>query len=238
MATKKPGGLALDEKKGYVRSLGEVYTKGRYSQPRFYLGWDGAEAERRNLRLEQFWRCVKEKWARGPALQTTFMEDFVLWEKGERPHWNTLLLDAARAVAKGETTYFVPGPTARPIDERRRFRGEERYFPMFETEYAEYLALLNRDFPVVTFRAEDKEAYSKAQAIYASRFQEQHQEVRRIAGLLDDPVPEAPHERLHHALGAYIQELEKEAALSQWNRLKVNQARRLRRVRERHDDVP
>src|SRR5262249_11165653 len=58
---------------------------------------------------------------------------------------------------------------------------------------------------------------------------------RRVAGLLDTTVPEAPHERLHHALDAYIAELEKEAHLSQWNRVRVNQARRLR---DRHDDIP
>ena len=231
MATKKPGGLALDNKKGYVRSLGEVYTNGRYSQPKFYLGRDEAEAERRNLRLEQFWRCVEEKWEKSPALQTTFMEDIVLWQKGDRPAWNAVLLKAARAVAKGETTYFVPRPTAKHLDER----GEDRHFPMIDTEYAEYIARLNRDFPVVTFRAEDQEAYSKAQAFYAQQFQDHHQQARRVSGLLESPVPEAPHERLHHALDAYIAELEKDAHLSQWNRMKVNQALRLR---ERHEDVP
>jgi hypothetical protein len=232
MATKRAGGLGRDRNKGvYFRSLGHVCEAGRYRQPKFYLGRDEQEAERRNLRLEQLWRCVEQKWERGPALETTFMEDFVLWQKGERPAWSALLLDAARAVAKGETTYFVPRPTARHIDER----GEERFFPMMETEYAEYLARLNRDFPVVTFRAADEEAYAKAQAFYARRFQDHHQQAQLLGSLLDAPVPEAPHERLHHALDAYIAELEKEAHLSQWNRVRVNQARRLR---DRHDDIP
>jgi hypothetical protein len=232
MATKKAGGLGKDRNKGvYFRSLGFVCEEGRYKQPKFYLGRDQQEAERRNLRLEQLWRCVVQKWERGPALETTFMEEFVLWKKGERPAWNDLLLDAARAVARGETTYFVPRPTARHFNGR----GEERFEPMMDTEYAEWLAQLNRDFPAVTFRAADEEAYAKAQAFYAGQFQDHHEQARRVASLLDAPVPEAPHERLHHALDAYIAELEKEAHLSQWNRVRVNQARRLR---DRHDDIP
>ncbi|MCC6418790.1 MAG: hypothetical protein IT429_11195, partial [Gemmataceae bacterium] len=140
MATKKPGGLTLDEKKGYVRSLGYEFKQGRYPQPKFYLGGDEAEAERRNLRLEQFWRCVEEKWEKGPALQTTFMEDIVLWEKGERAVWNNTLLAAARCVARGESTYFVPRPISSPGNGAQ---------PMLDTEYAHYLADLNREFPVI-----------------------------------------------------------------------------------------
>lgn len=232
MATKRDGGLGWDQRKGlYFRALGFVCEAGCYKQPKFYLGRDEQEAERRNRRLEQLWRCVKEKWERGPVLETTFMDDFVLWQKGERPAWNAVLLDAARAVARGETTYLVPRPTASHIDGRR----EERFVPMIDTEYAEYLARLNHEFPVVTFRAADQEAYAKAQAFYAQQFQDHHHQARRVRGLLDSPVPEAPHERLHHALDAYIAELEKEAHLSQWNRVRYNQARRLR---ERHDDIP
>ena len=62
MATKKAGGLTPDRKKGYVRSLGWVINADRYTQPKFYLGWDVTEAERRNLRLERLWRCVNEQW--------------------------------------------------------------------------------------------------------------------------------------------------------------------------------
>src|SRR5947209_2989448 len=201
MSTKRTGGLGKDRTKGvYFRSLGWVCEAGSYKQPKFYLGREEQEAERRNLRLEQLWRCVVEKWEKGPALETTFLEDFVLWQRGERPAWNTVLLDAARAVAKGETTYFVPRPTGRFIDEL----GEERVFPMGVPEYADYLANLNRDFPAILFRAEDEEAHSKAQVFYAEQFQGHHMQARRIATLLEAPVAEAPHERLHHALDAYI----------------------------------
>jgi len=231
MTTKRTGGLGKDRKKGvFFRSLGWLCEEGRYKQPKFYLGREEQEAERRNLRLEQLWRCVVEKWEKGPALETTFLEDFVLWQKGERPAWNGVLLDAARALAKGENAYFVPRPTGKHIDEL----GEERFFPMSVAEYADYLSKLNLEFPLILFRAEDEEAHSQAQTFYAEEFRGHHRQARRIATLLETPVPEAPHERLHHALDAYIEELEKEAHLSQWNRVKVNQARRLR---DRHEDV-
>lgn len=85
MATKKVGGLTRDERKGlYVRSLGWSWQDGCCKQPKFYLGRDKSEAERRNLRLEQLWRCVVEKWEKGPALETTLLGDIVLWQKGER----------------------------------------------------------------------------------------------------------------------------------------------------------
>ena len=230
MATKTPGGLGKDQHKGlFFRSLGWLCERGRYKQPKFYLGRDEQEANRRNLRLEQLWRCLLEKWHRAPPLETTFMEDFVLWQKGERLVWNPVLLGAARAISKGETTYLMPRPTARHLDEH----GEERLLPMLDTEYATYMAQLNCDFPVIIFRPEDEAAYSNAQTFYAQQFQHHHEQARHVAGLLAAPVPELPHERLHHALDAYIAELEKDAHLSQWNRVRVNQARRLR---DRHED--
>ncbi len=63
MATKRAGGLPWDRKKNaYVRSLGWLKREGHFSQPKFYLGRDQAEAERRNLRLEQLWQSVVEMW--------------------------------------------------------------------------------------------------------------------------------------------------------------------------------
>src|SRR5689334_1269257 len=134
--SKKSGGLTYDtKKKHYVRSLGWVEKEGAFTQPKFYLGPKLDEAETRNQRLEQLWRSVVESYDEAVKIYRDAGHeppDAPLWK---RAAWRGDLLDAARALAKGETTLTV-----------RRPEGMEA------ADFVLHVARLNKYHPTVLFR--------------------------------------------------------------------------------------
>lgn len=219
MATVKQR-VALDRGKSqYYRNLG-CLPDGR--QPKFYVGRDLQEAERRCLRLQQLWHCVEqEHQARLSRIFTATLDlnmalediDELIADRerySRRPQWDDLTMAAAHAIRQGQDTVTLPQPAGS------------------DAAYVRLLARLNQAYPLVRWVAANTEAHERGEQHFVRSIQEHRAAIDRSARMLTRLAPDAPHEHLHHALDAYIAELEIDAHLSPWHRTKTEQARLLR----------
>jgi hypothetical protein len=101
-------------------------------QHRFYLGSKKDAAEVAALRLEQFWKQVKDNQHVAFANIEMDFGTSKLYGKPPRPLWSPLTLEMAKAIAKGATTFNVSRACAKQEN----------------LEYVKYLANLRRAFCV------------------------------------------------------------------------------------------
>jgi hypothetical protein len=86
----------------FVRNLGwKVTPKGGYVQHKFYLGRDEPRARLANLRLEQLWDEVSQRWER---------EKEIALYPTDRPVWDEITLPIAEAVRNGDAVARISLP--------------------------------------------------------------------------------------------------------------------------------
>jgi len=194
----------------YLRTLG-LTPEGK--KPKFWLGRDKPEAERRAERLELLWHQVGEDWKTLPDQYTDFLETVVL-RKPERPYWSDLTLAVAKAVAKGETAYSLPRKPS--------------WSPYI---YIKRITNMQRRFSVVRFEPEEEAFAEVGQELHRMEAQAEIKEAQNKLALL---AGQTSGQTWHQALDAYIAHLEKLPDRTGWYRTQVKQVRRLK---EHHPDT-
>lgn len=87
----------------FMRSLGWKSTDTGYAQHKFYLGRDEHKATVANLRLEQLWEQMQERWERDKKSFTN---------PTDRPVWDEVTISIAEAVRSAANVARVPLPLA------------------------------------------------------------------------------------------------------------------------------
>jgi hypothetical protein len=175
--------LGRDTEGRYRRYLGWKQGNGRLVQHLFRLGRDKEQAERRNGRLEELWRCVEARHRRlRDDNQTT--DPAALWDD--------VTLSIGAAVARGETACTValpPGVEGTPAEQQLL-----------------WLYMLQRDFPGFTLRLPDTANVGPAvenlmaRAEKAERGADLEAKIFRAVAVASAP---APGQTLHQALDAF-----------------------------------
>jgi len=119
----------------YYRNLGwgRDQETGGHSQPKFWLGKDLVQADRRCQRLEELWERVEELWTTGNR------------GANDRPAWDTFTLRVAKQLARGEWQVAVT------------WHGES------PAAYAQKLNTLAARYPCLQFVPEDNARYIAGQ---------------------------------------------------------------------------
>ena len=210
MATRSKTRWTPDTRGRYTRRIGwKKNTKGQLVQHLFYLGTDLTEAKHREDRLVEFWQHI-EKTHRGE----------------DQPLWNSLTLKIGKELAKGNRCVVI----------ERNGNSPEAF--------ARYLHRLSRDFPMVYFVPDEPDAYqdgrAKGRAIVEGQIGEIERFHRRSGNIAPDDIPTAT-EMLHEAIDCCIEEVKQNYLLPGSDDVTAyGQSRiaNLRRIKERHDDVP
>ncbi len=208
----------------------QINLKGRIDQPRFRLGSELREAQRRDRLLRQIWETIERA---NPA----------------QPLWNDETLELAKQVAAGNVVVVVPRRAEEEQTEEgviqyaQRVHALQKNFPMLAiTTIPDYSAALG--YKVTSFL---NAADPVADAVAAQ--QEQQQRENQFLGFLGDrfagfPVtattslsapaaaPPVDGPSLHMALLAYIEWLKREYAhpehgVTSWGRSQIKQAESL-----------
>lgn len=221
MATRKIQKLCC-VKGRYQRTLGKFFnTKKKVAPKKFLLGTDRDQAERANLRLEQLWRDIEQRYRDEPLTHP----------RSDEPVWGDLTLHMAEAIRKGLRITFSEEELS---DLSYGHQGEALalWFQWVRTTYASIGDLI--DTPdCATFRKSQETAGAHAK-IFAELAQ-----LRALAA--EEPAAAAaPGQTLHLALEAWeehIRELKtnKDGVLIEGGR-KIMEA--ARRFRENHTDIP
>jgi len=135
MPLRRRKGLKPDNNGRYYRNLGWERDRetGEYSQPKFWLGKDDIQADRRCQRLEELWEKVEELWATGSRGAC------------DRPVWDAFTLHVAKQLARGEWQVAV------------EWNGES------PAAYAQKLNTLASRYPCLQFIPEDNTRYIAGQ---------------------------------------------------------------------------
>lgn len=214
----RKAGLKPDARGRYYRNLGYLNN----GQPKFILGDDPDEAERRNERLERLWKAVCERWHRLPSASTTndgefisavgFMDGSVVSVrgKGERPTWDDVSLTLAKAIADGHNTCVAP-----------------KYADETNEDYVKRLADLSEAYPVITLLPAQ------------SAFDEVRKSANKYKRIAEQQL--ASSQGLHEALDAFVAWIGKtyrdpaNGELTEWGQVKTDMAKRLK---DHHADMP
>lgn len=180
--------IRSDSKGYYYRNLGWVPNRSgtKLVQPKFLLGKEINQAQERLGRLLRFWRLV----------ESHHQDEF----PGERPAWDDVTLDIAKAICRGEHTY----PLARRNEPGEA--GEDREWS--DADYAGYLLEMQRAYPVITLVPADSAAFQngvRKNAQIAESYQDLSEQFARDAGKL---ASRESQETLHQAIRAYIESID------------------------------
>jgi hypothetical protein len=209
--------LSQDGKGNYKRDLGWT-AEGK--QPRFYLGRDKTQAEKRAMKLERLWELVEARWEamrqRHAVLEEKWRQEVergewqddmptlgrtrARWKKLlEGPYWDSVTLKMADAIRKGETVCV--------LDHREHFKDSvdwERGEIVLENDspetQLEWLRELQQAFPIITLKLADEKKYEEG-VEQAKKSQRAFQRLADRAADLAAPREDA--QRLHAALDAY-----------------------------------
>ena len=190
----------------YHRTLG-MDTAGR--KPKFWLGDDEAQAQRRVERLEMLWSQVEADWKTLPLQYPNWLETEVV-TKPDKPLWDEITLAAARVIAKGGIAYPLPrNPQWSPY------------------KYTVKITDLQRRFNAVQFTPE--ESAEEFHKIGADLFKmEAEQDIRAGKDKLALVAGQFSGATFHQALDAYIAKLDKLPDESGWYNTQMKQTRRLK----------
>jgi hypothetical protein len=206
--------LSQDSKGNYKRDLGWT-TEGK--QPRFYLGRDKAQAEKRSMKLERLWELVEARWEslrqhhavleekwRQEAERGEWHHDMgtlesvrAKWRQMiERPCWDSVTFAIADAIRTGEPVCI--------LDHGEHFqssvdweKGEIIWQNVSPDAQLEWLRGLQHAFPIITLNVADDTQYQKGVEQAKKRQQAFQQLADREANLA---APREGTQRLHAAL--------------------------------------
>jgi hypothetical protein len=209
--------LSQDGKGNYKRDLGWT-PDGK--QPRFYLGRDKAQAEKRAMKLERLWELVEARWEglrqhhalleekwrqeveRGewqddmPTLEAVRAESRLLVEA---PRWDSVTLAIAAAIRTGEQVCV--------LDHREHFedsvdweKGKIVMYLHSPDGQLAWLRRLQQEFPIITLKLADEDVYKQGVDKAASRQRLFQKLADREANLA---APKEDTQRLHAVLDAY-----------------------------------
>ncbi len=196
----------------YHRSLG-MDRNGR--KPKFWLGADRGEAERRAECLELLWRQVESDWKNLLNEYPNWLETKIV-RKPDRPLWDELTLAVAKTVAKGGLAFPVPrNPRWSPYKYTARITGLQRRFTVV------HFVPADEDLEHYEIGAEDLRIEAQ------KSIREGQDKLALLAG-------QAGGQTWHQALDAYTGHLEKLPDLSGWYWTQIKQVRRLK---ENHADL-
>ena len=206
----------------YRRDIGwKPNGKGGYSQHRFYLGRDRADAIIRGIQLERCWEGVERRWER---LRTKARErerdreagcgwdhpSAAAWPNdsesralvaSDRPFWDETTLALAQAVVRGETAVRLATPP-------RWYGGDVvgARWAEHPGQFADWLRDLRLDFPQISIELASEAHQQEANA----------HEVEQVAAarrVVEEVVPTSG-QTLHQALDAFIEWLKGEHVLT------------------------
>ncbi|REJ65362.1 MAG: hypothetical protein DWQ31_18360 [Planctomycetota bacterium] len=209
----------------YERQLGWKRSRnGIRVQAKFFLGTDTREAKQRDERLRMLWSLVEDRSPERPAL------------------WPSDALDVAKAIAKGQGVVEVDRLIGLDTEDGLEPPGS----------YAARIHSLQIHYPVMPFKPNDVEAYSRGlqkNALTVSGFQH----TNRIAEAMNNDLmahlvgPQSPMTApvggptLHEAMRAYIEWLKIEyfdaesRHVTAWG---MGQIKQMQRLIKHHSDVP
>jgi hypothetical protein len=248
--------LSQDGKGNYKRDLGWT-AEGK--QPRFYLGRDKAQAEKRALKLERLWELVEARWEslrqRHAILEEKWRQEV---ERGEwrddmetlesvraewrqlieRPCWDSVTLAIADAIRKGEPVCV--------LDHGEHFKssvdwekGEIVLRDSSPDAHLVWLRELQQAFPIITLKLADEKKYDEG----VEQAQKRQREFQRLADRQARlAAPREDTRRLHAALDAYSDWIKKTYRTPPpESRVKQSGTRLLfhvRKVKEAQEDIP
>jgi hypothetical protein len=248
--------LSQDGKGNYKRDLGWT-AEGK--QPRFYLGRDKAQAEKRALKLERLWELVEARWEslrqRHAVLEEKWRQEV---ERGEwrddmetlegvradwrrlleRPCWDSVTLAIADAIRKGEPVCT--------LDHGEHFKssvdwgkGEIVCQDSSPEAHLAWLRELQEAFPIITLKLADEKKYDEG----VGQAQKQQRAFQRLADRQASlAAPREDTRRLHAALDAYSDWIRKTYRTPPpESRVKQSGTRLLfhvRKVKEAQEDIP
>lgn len=138
--------------------------KGKWVQHTFYLGADPNEAERRLMRLDEFWDRIEYLHN-----VTQYPDELT---KPEKPTWTKFTLGIALRLAAGELQIPVERGTSDPDG------------------YATKIHALSRKYPSINFVAADEDAYSEGASSARDRANERMETARWIAQTKGELTPQ------------------------------------------------
>lgn len=197
----------------------KLNDKGKWVQHTFYLGDDEKEAERRLMRLDEFWDRIEYN-------HNTLQYPAEL-PKPEKPTWTKFTLGVALQLAAGALQIPVERGTADPDG------------------YATKIHALSRTYPSINFVPADEQAYTEGSASARGRAHERMETARWIAQSQGELPPREiasldPH-NLFDALDAYCIHVTQKYHLAESNTVTPYGAGKLaivERFKERHDNIP
>jgi hypothetical protein len=216
---------AQDSTGTYRRDMGWKPTEKGFAQHRFYLGRDKQQAELRAMRLERLWELVEARWKRE--------------QRTERPVWDSVTLAIGQAIARGETTC--------PLDPQDHFAArqtltEDTWQITVDSELfdrqamLQWLRALQHDFPIITLKLADDEAYQQA----VTEAEKTAKTYKRLAEPYEQLAAPREGQTLHQALDAFAAHIER-TSLTPEKRLSptgVLHRRQIRQIKAHQQDMP
>jgi hypothetical protein len=201
MSLRRRKELKPDSNGRYYRNLGwEPNETGKYIQPKFWLGKDPVQADRRCQRLEELWERVEELWA---TVNTSV---------SDRPVWDNFALRVAKQLARGEWQVAVV------------WHGES------PAAYAQKLNTLASRYPCLQFVPEDNTRYIAGQLFNEQVIDATVADLvgaAKQSGYITDASIYDGHGTLCQALDAYVDWL-KDHKRRAWINTQVQQVKRLK----------
>jgi hypothetical protein len=188
-----------------------------FTQPKFYLGRDLSKATLANLRLEQLWEQVKNRWVRDNEIPV-FDEDRQEWirhRESEQPIWDEVTLTIAQAIIKGETTAHI-----KPSADLLELADDAEVMTC-------WLQQLQSDFPMIRLELVDKELQHQGEETWRSMGRDFIEAGRKL--LRGNST-----QTFHQALDAYCVWIEQsyltvERQLTPWGKAQLRQVTFIKR---------
>ena len=241
--TSKIKEVRQDKNGRFFRNLGNVRsTVGKYSQRKFYLGYDEDHARLAAVRLEALWDVINKRHKNAAADATAgliysdpnqdFNKDVETYrdEQGDfqirfvtgKPIWTDFTLVLAEAIREGELTAVVPMDVVQELPEFCTYGTPEDNRSISNFKLMPWLEGTRRQYPMIHIEIADREAGQEVDAMLQSRGQSLIEAGHRLTS---EPLT---HQKLHIAIGAYKSHVKKTTIdetgeTTEWGKAKVRQ---------------
>ena len=224
----------------YFKNLGYIKSAtGKYSQKKFYLGYDEDFAQLAAARLKSLWKCVSdlhdvlkvhvESCVIGGQLEierqglncdatVSFDADGQLVVKSAigRPIWSELTLCLAEAIRQGQPIAKIPLPAIAALPEFRDQRIDSHYI------LAPWLDRVRLQYPVIHIEIDDERLQVETQSSLDQKASKLLSEGERLSA---EPLV---NQKLHHAIATYTEYVKKntidpDGETSEWGKAKTRQ---------------
>jgi hypothetical protein len=219
--------LKADRNGVFTRNIGWIITKsGKRSQPKFYLGEDRREAERRLAKIVELWEYIEQGKDQPHCDQSNGVMAYCPPPHPPDPFWDDFALGIAKQFAAGH----VQIPVQPSLGNDQQGHG-----------YALRLNALSSRYPMVNFIPSDPELFQKGRD-FNQKAVEHQMTVMRERGILTDNNPQVACDgSLHQAFNRYADWIkreyfnESEGGVSDNGMTKVRQ---IKTIKERCGDKP